>query len=278
MKDFASIIGTDTAYNFHSHTQYCDGHADIAAFADAAAKAGIHHYGYSPHSPVPIDSPCNMKAEDVPAYFAEVEAVQRRLPQVCFYRSMEVDFLGSQWGPSSQYFSDLGLDYIIGSVHFIPAKDNRSLYIDIDGNPERFMRNMHTHFGNDIEYVVRTFYDHSADMLARGGLDILGHLDKVEQNGVVFDPDLVQHGWYLDTMDAYLHEVAASGITIEVNTKALSRLGRLFPDERWLPRIIADGVQVVVNSDTHDPALINAGRPYALQLVKKLKEQFNQTK
>lgn len=46
MKDFRSIIGTDTAYNFHSHTQFCDGHADIAAFAEAAAKAEMHHYGY----------------------------------------------------------------------------------------------------------------------------------------------------------------------------------------------------------------------------------------
>ncbi|HRN04671.1 MAG TPA: PHP domain-containing protein [Muribaculaceae bacterium] len=277
MKDFRSIIGTDTAYNFHSHTQFCDGHADIAAFAEAAAKAEMHHYGYSPHSPVPIDSPCNMKAEDVPAYFAEVEAAQRRWPQMHIYRSMEVDYLGTQWGPSSRYFRDLGLDYVIGSVHFIPAKDDRSLYIDIDGSPERFMRNMHTHFGDDIEYVARTFYDHSAEMLARGGLDILGHLDKIEQNGVVFDPDLVQHGWYLDAIDAFLHEVTASGITVEVNTKALARLGRLFPDERWMPRIIADGVPVVVNSDAHDPALIDAGRPYALRIIQKLRDEYHQT-
>ena len=122
MKDFASLIGIDTAYNFHSHTQFCDGHADMATFAEAAAKAGMLHYGYSPHSPVPIDSPCNMKAEDVPTYFAEVEAAQRRWPQVHFYRSMEVDYLGAQWGPSSQYFSDLGLDYVIGSVHFYPGQ------------------------------------------------------------------------------------------------------------------------------------------------------------
>lgn len=277
MKDFAALLGDCTAYNFHSHTQYCDGHADIAAFAEAAASAGMRHYGFSPHSPIPFASPCNMDAGDVPAFFADVDAAQARLPQVRFYRAMEVDYLGPQWGPSSQYFGDLGLDYMIGSVHFVPAKDDRTLYIDIDGSPERFMRNMHEHFGGDIEYVVRMFYDHSAEMLARGGFDILGHLDKVEQNGVVFDPGLVQHGWYLDTIGVFIGELAASGITAEVNTKALSRLGRLFPHERWLPRIVAAGIPLVVNSDAHDPQLINAGRQYALELIDRLKKQQTQT-
>lgn len=274
MKDFAAITGRDTAYNFHSHTQFCDGHADMSAFAEAAACEGMKHYGFSPHSPVPIASPCNMKAEDIPAFFAEVDAVQSRWQSVHFYRAMEVDYLGRQWGPAADYFRDLGLDYVIGSVHFVPAKDDRTLCIDIDGSAERFMRNMHEHFGKDIEYVVRTFYEHSADMLALGGLDILGHLDKIEQNGEVYDPDLVQHGWYLDTIDAYIDEVIASGVTVEVNTKALSRLNRLFPHERWLPRLVAADVPLVVNSDAHEPKLINAGRDYALGVIEKLREKF----
>lgn len=58
--DFVSIIGSDMLYNFHSHTQFCDGRATMAEFAAEAVAQGFTHYGFSPHSPVPIQSPCNM--------------------------------------------------------------------------------------------------------------------------------------------------------------------------------------------------------------------------
>ena len=66
--DFNSIISQTRNYNFHSHTQFCDGHAPMSDMARAAAASGMRHYGFSPHSPIPIPSPCNMKAEDVDDY------------------------------------------------------------------------------------------------------------------------------------------------------------------------------------------------------------------
>ena len=51
-------------------------------------------------APIPIASPCNMRAEDVPVYLDEYRriGVAAELAACRFYASMEVDYLGAQWG------------------------------------------------------------------------------------------------------------------------------------------------------------------------------------
>ena len=64
-------------------------------------------------------------------------------------------------GPSHSYFRDLGLDYSIGSVHFIPTQNGT--LVDIDGNFERFSDNMQRNFNGDIRYVVDTYFRQSLE-------------------------------------------------------------------------------------------------------------------
>ncbi len=44
--DFKQLDLKNRRYNFHSHTQFCDGHAPMEAFAAAASAAGFSHYGF----------------------------------------------------------------------------------------------------------------------------------------------------------------------------------------------------------------------------------------
>ena len=60
MIDFIDIANTTTNYNFHTHTQFCDGHANMEEFVTEAIAMGFQHLGFSPHSYIPIESPCNM--------------------------------------------------------------------------------------------------------------------------------------------------------------------------------------------------------------------------
>lgn len=266
--DFRKISQSTTRYNFHSHTQFCDGRATMEQFAAAAVKAGMRHYGFSPHSPIPFESPCNMSREDVPAFLSEVERLRAAYGPVRFYAGMEIDYLGPEWGPAHPYFKSLPLDYRIGSVHFIPAKNDPGRFIDIDGNPERFMRYMHEHFDDDIEYVVTEFYKRSMDMLHAGGFDILGHLDKIGANASAYRPGIEREGWYRDLLHAYVNEITSRhGIAVEINTKSLHKTGRLFPNETVIAALIRARVPILVNSDAHYPDLIDAGRPYALSLL-----------
>lgn len=264
--DLDGILST-SRYNLHSHTQFCDGRGTMDQFARAAADAGLLHYGFTPHSPVPFDTPCNMKADDVPAYLAEVERIRKKYDTVQFYAGMEIDYLGPDWGPAHPYFAGLDLDYSIGSVHFLPAKSDPSRFIDVDGRPERFVQYMHEYFDDDIEYVVEEFYRRSSAMVRAGGFDILGHLDKIGANASYYLPGIERRRRYLDALNALVDDVIASGVCVEINTKSLAQTGRLFPRETVVARLYRAHVPLLVNSDTHYPDLINAGRPYALSLL-----------
>lgn len=162
----------------------------MQAFAAKAVELGFRHYGFSPHSPIPIESPCNMAKSKVEDYLHEVARIQELYAgsPTRFHASMEIDYLDGNWGPANDYFQSLPLDYRIGSVHFIPDQDGQ--YVDIDGNYESFKVKMEKHFRNDIRYVVETFYSQSSDMVDAGGFDILGHMDKVGHNASSYCPGI----------------------------------------------------------------------------------------
>lgn len=245
-------------YNLHSHTQFCDGRAPMEQFARAAA-AGFEVYGFSPHSPVPIASKCNMCADRVGEYFDEVKRLRDiygdRTELLC---AMEIDYLDDSFGPSADYFRGLPLDYRIGSVHFI--KSPRDGFIDIDGSPERFVANLARHFDNDLRGVVSRFFDSTAAMIEAGGFDIVGHIDKITRNATYTSPGIADEPWFISAVSALIDMAADRDLIIEVNTKILDDKGRVFPDPRYAAQLRRRGATLAVNSDAHRPDLINAGR------------------
>ena len=269
--DFNSIVTSTSLYNFHSHTQFCDGRADMETMACAAVAAGMRHYGFSPHSPIIIPSPCNMSMDAVGEYLAETERI-KAMPELAscrFYAAMEVDYLGPEWGPASDYFRALPLDYTIGSVHFIPNQDGE--FFDIDGHFDRFRKTMADHFRGDIDYVVDTFYRQSVDMIMTGGFDILGHFDKVGQNAAYFAPGIEEGSHYKECVNRLIDGIIGQRLVVELNTKARKEHRRFFPGERYLQRLIDAGLTIVVNSDAHHPDRISASRDEALSLIDNLR-------
>lgn len=283
--DFIKELGGSTRYCFHSHTEFCDGRAQMEAFAREAVARGFTHYGFSPHSPLRFHSPCNMPENAVPRYLAEVERIRREHGSRCrFYAGMEIDYIDDSWGPAISYFRQLPLDYRIGSVHFIPTKDGR--FVDIDGSPERFCRNMAEVFGSDIRYVVEAFYSQSRRMVLAGGFDFIGHFDKIGLNASAWQPGIEEEDWYRSLVDGLVDLIIDRRVAVEVNTKIYAKtapadavghpagapdgVGRFFPAPRHLARLKAAGIPVLVNSDAHVPALIDASRQDAFTLLSGL--------
>lgn len=267
--DFLKELAGSRRYTFHSHTQFCDGRAQMEAFAREAVAQGFTHYGFTPHSPVPIESPCNMPLFKLPEYLAEVERIRGAYGDRCrFYAGMEVDYLGDVCGPADSLYHQPGIEYVIGSVHFI--RNRRGEWVDVDGHFDSFRRKMERSFGNDIRYVVETFYAESMMMLGKGGFDILGHFDKIAQNASQFCPGIEEEPWYRSLVDGYIDRIIASGVTVELNTKAWKEHDRLFPSPAYLPRLVKAGVPLIVNSDAHVPALIDASRDRAFRLLDSL--------
>lgn len=272
MIDFKAIISQTDRYNFHSHTQYCDGRAAMADFAAAAAAAGFRHWGFTPHSPLIVPSPCNMSTDDVPAYLEEVSRLRCLYPDgPRFYASMEIDFLSREWGPAVSYFQDLPLDYRIGSVHFVKAPSGD--YVDIDGSYETFARKLHTYFRDDLRYVVNLFYEATLEMIDLGGFDIIGHYDKIGNNADFVRKGIEQEGWYRDLAEEATEALIKSDVAVEINTKAYDKCSRFFPEISDWPRLVDAGVTLLVNSDTHYPELHSAGRSEAFELLGKIKAE-----
>lgn len=268
MIDILKIVSETDNYNFHSHTQFCDGRAPMETMVNAAIGEGFRHWGFSPHSPIPIESPCNMKRDDTDAYLNEVQRLRDIYgDRISLYAGMEIDYLCPEWGPANSYFHDLQLDYRIGSVHFVPGGDD---FVDVDGKPESFIKKMELYFDNDIRYVVNAYYDNLCAMIDAGGFDIVGHLDKIGYNASCFSPGIEEEAWYRSRVNEAIDLVINRNLIAELNTKAWHTASRLFPKECFLPRLTASGVPVIVSSDAHFPDRVNAGRKEGLALLNSI--------
>lgn len=273
MSDFKKIltdIGDGVMYNLHTHTQWCDARAPMEEFAKEAAHLGFTLLGFSPHSPIPLESPCNMHKSDVPLYIAEADRLQALYPDMKILKGMEIDYLDS-WGPSDDYFKSLPLDYRIGSVHFIPTQDGD--YVDIDGRPDAFLTKLRDRFHGDLRYVVDTFFDKSEDMVRAGGFDIIGHYDKIKLNASVARPGIEREDWFVRRADDLTSLIIERGIAVEINTKSLEEFHHTFPAQRHWLRLMRSGVGIVVNSDAHYPQRINSHRPDVFKALRYLRDK-----
>lgn len=260
-------------YNLHSHTEFCDGRAPLIEIAEAAADAGMEVWGVSPHSPVCVESPCNMHREDTPAYLDRVaEAKERFDGRMRVLTAMEVDFISRDFGPHIDWFQNCPLDYRIGSVHFVPNQEG--VWLDCDGRFERFAEYLRHGFEGDLRYVVEKYFEQVLTMLELGGFEVLGHFDKIIGNAALADPTLEDQGWYEALVDDVVRLAAESGVIVEINTKALLDKKRLFPADRWWSKLLAAGTPISVNSDAHYPEKVNLGRPEALARLAQLQSQI----
>ncbi|MCH4155688.1 MAG: histidinol-phosphatase [Muribaculaceae bacterium] len=268
MFQFDTVTAHSRLYNFHSHTQFCDGHAPMEDFVVEAIAEGFTDYGFSPHSPIPFQSSCNMSREAVPAYLAEYNRLKSVYgDKINLYAAMEIDYINGDWGPSSAYFDSIPLDYRIGSVHFIPSFDNPAEFVDIDGKFVNFKVKMEKYFHGDIRAVVESFFRQTQAMIAAGGFQIIGHFDKIGHNGGHYQEGIEDEPWFerlfMDTFNAIMDH----HLIVEVNTKAWDVHHRFFPNLKYFDLLRRYDVPILVNSDAHYPTAINAGRDDAMRLL-----------
>lgn len=255
--------------NLHSHTQFCDSHSSMEQIVKAAREAGFACWGFSPHGPICLESPCNMKKESIKEYIAEIKRLRELFPDMKILAGMEVDYINKENGPASPEVKEYGLDYMIGSVHFIP--NQKGNFYDIDGSPERFKKTLQDFFDNDLDYVVKTFWTQTQNMIEAGGLDIVGHIDKIALNASSVDPEIENTPEYLSMAEKTIGMAIEKGLAIEINTKHFQKYGRFFPHPRFWKKILDSGINTPVNSDTHYADRVADGMQEAFNLLKQFK-------
>lgn len=258
---------TNFMINYHSHSEFCDGRASMAEIASAAYSAGFKEWGTSPHSPICCESNANMKISDVDAYLEESNRLKEVFNgQMKILTGMEIDYVSEFFGPHMEYFCSLPLDYRIGSVHFVRTQDGRP--VDVDGPAERFLQYLESEYGGDLEYVAMTYFEMQLEMLHHGGFDIIGHLDKIGDNGSHAWSELEDQPWYAELVEKVIATAVEKDVVIEINTKKYDTAGRFFPAERWWPMLRKHNARLVLSTDAHYPDKVAAGYEAALSRLR----------
>lgn len=251
--------------NYHSHTQFCDGRADMEDFVLEAIGQGFYSYGFSPHAPLPFRTEWTMDSKEAVAdYITEFNRLKTKYAdEIELYAGMEIDYLNEKHNPACDFFKQLPLDYRIGSVHMLHTKDGE--IVDIDCDAETFKCRLERYFENDLEALVRLYYKQLLRMIELGGFDIVGHADKMSHNASFCQPDIREQKWYDDIMTHYFETIAQKKLMVEINTKQFERFGMFFPNKKYFALLRELKIPVLVNSDSHEPHLINSGRGEALK-------------
>lgn len=252
--------------NYHSHCSFCDGRAPFEEFVKEAIRQGFYSYGVSSHAPLPFSTQWTMEWEQMEAYLDEFKNLRSKYAdEIELYVGLEIDYLNEESNPSVARFTELPLDYRIGSVHLL--YDAAGEVVDIDCSPAVFKERVDRHFNGDVLRVVRMYFDRLFRMVELGGFDVLGHADKMHYNASCYHPGLLDEPWYEALMKDYFSLVASRGYLVEINTKAYDSLGTFYPNSRYWELMKEYQIKVLVNSDAHYPERINAGRMEALRLL-----------
>jgi len=258
--------------NFHSHCTFCDGRNHPEDFIKFAVAKHFRAYGFSSHSPLPFETFWNMSACDMDEYINEITRLKEKYEDLIeIYLGMEIDFLDETYNASIPYFRSLPLEYRIGSVHFLsrglPLIEEN--VVCIDGPYEEFALAIEQHYRGSVRLITEDFFLNSMQMVENGGFDIVGHLDKIYQNGIRH-PDFDIHTvWYQKLLETYIDLIAEKGLIVEINTKNFVRKQQTFPHINTLKLLHKHRIPIMVNSDCHSPDLVNDGREQTLAILKE---------
>jgi histidinol-phosphatase (PHP family) len=261
---------TTTAWtNYHSHTHFCDGTDVPEAYAGAALQQGVAIYGYSTHSPLPFTNAWSIKGEDVAAYVAQVQAIKQAYAgRLEVYLSMEVDFVPGLTSVLHPSISSLGLDYTVGSVHYVEQFEDGT-HFEIDYTHSYFDKGIQEIFKGDVRKAVTRYYELTRQMLAEAPPDILGHLDKIKMHNKAKPHFAETDPWYRDAVMETLEATAKAGIIMEVNTRGMYKKlsNEPYPSSWVLKEAHTLGIPVMINSDSHHPREITGEFEATAQLV-----------
>lgn len=249
--------------NLHTHTTWCDGKNSVEEMTVAAIEKGFDVLGFSSHAMFPIEEPGNLFPAKAQDYVCEVRRVgEKYADRIKVLCAVEADFIPGLTAPEKSRYSHLGLDYLIGSIHYVAPKGGAKTLADcacVDNTPEILVDDIKRVFGGDVKGYICAYFEQERRMALDFDFDIIGHPDLIRKfNGrlAYFDE---KSDWYraelVKTADAF----AQSGKTVEINTGAISRgwMDDAYPSSEFISLLRERGVKLVLNSDAHAAPMLD---------------------
>ena len=255
--------------NYHSHCTFCDGRSSMEEFVKFAIAKGVRKYGFSSHAPLPFLTKWTMLEDDYEDYLSEFVRLKHKYQNtIQLYFGLEVDYIDNFSSIHNTFFQDKTFDYLIGSIHYLDLLFENCFWT-IDGNFTEFDKGLNQLYGGDIKLAIKRFYEVSTLMIQQGGIDIVGHFDKISLHAIHYKDFEPSSKWYRNFVGETLQLVKDKGIILEINTKSMSEKGITYPDQRFYPLIKDLEIPIVVNSDCHYPTNIIDGFKVAFKALKE---------
>lgn len=245
--------------NLHTHSIYCDGKDTIEVMALEAINKGFNVLGFSGHGNCRNVDDYSMDENNTKKYIEDVLAVKEKYQdQINIFLGVEQDVLGQRFKKHDPY------DYIIGSVHFVKARDK---YLAVDFSSD-VTKEIVEYYGSFLNYA-KSYFEEVKKIADMDEVDIVGHVDlltKFNENEEFIkfdDPD------YLKLAYNCIDQLLAKNKIFEVNTGAIARGQRKtpYPHKTLLKYIYDHGGKICLNSDCHNKEMLDCYYQESLELI-----------
>ena len=225
--------------DLHSHTKRCN-HAqgEMEEYVQKAIQENIEIFGFSDHAPMEFDKRYRMSLQEADEYEEDVRRLQEKYaPDIEILLGYEVDFLP---GYMQERILEADVDYLIGSVHFIP-KDGDLWGFD---NPEFIGEYKNA----DIDKLWQDYFDAITAMAKSGKFQVVGHLDLMKVFNYKPKKDV-----RLLAKEA-LGAIKRSGMAIEISSAGLRKpVQEPYPSRELLEEAYELQIPITFASDAHKP-------------------------
>ncbi len=242
--------------DLHNHTPRCN-HAvgTMNEYVEQAIQKGIDIFGFSDHAPMSFDPKYRMSLNEADEYEKEVkELADKYKDQINILLGYEVDFLPNYL---EERILQAPVDYLIGSVHFIP-KDSNLWGFD---NPEFIGEYKNA----DIDKIWQDYFDAIEAMAKSGLFQIVGHLDLIKVFNFKPKKDV-----RLIAQKA-LEAIKKSGMAIEISSAGFRKpVGEPYPSKELLEVAYELDIPITLASDAHAPQQVGQNMSSIETLAKEI--------
>ena len=257
--------------NFHTHSLYSDGKAEMKAYCDKAIELGFHSLGFSDHAPVKFDNSYSIPIEKLEDYFQQVELMKENYKdKLHVFNSLEADFIPGKSYDFDFFRQKTKMDYIIGSIHLVYNKTKDLMWFIDGGDQQVWDKGLADIFDGDIKNGVKCFYEQNIEMIEEHKPEVVGHLDKIKMHNKerLFS---TKDKWYQDLMEACLMSMKRYGTILEINTRGLykGRCQELFPSAEVAVKAQQMGIPILLSSDAHHPDELNGAYDSVIATLKQ---------
>ncbi len=237
--------------NYHTHTVFSDGKNTAEEIAQAAIEHGFGYLGFSDHSPVHFEAVWNMQYDEMDEYVKTIKEVKEKFEgKIEIFLGMEIDFFDGL--NTIEYFKRFGLDYTIGSVHFL-GKLKNGHYFNIDKSNHNFIKGLEEIYDNNVRRLAEDYYAEIVKMVKNDPPDIIAHLNLIEKFNKNNRYIVPEDKWYRDLVCPTLDVIAQSNCILEINARSLYRdlLDDFAPSYWMIQYAKGKNIPVTISGDVH---------------------------